>query len=128
MGTNLFTTYTVFTITTVAAAFYEIPTDTAVLVPDAAVLRCQADGRPVPDITWIRELTNGSNMELTSEGNIMITEQVIGLNMTSALTIQSTSIQDGGVYKCRAENELNSVISRNFRLTTYGKLSIFSKP
>ena len=96
--------------------------DIAVLVPDAAVLRCQANGEPVPDITWIRELNNGSSVELTSKGNVMITEQVDGLNKTSVLTIQPTHVQDSGNYRCRAQNELNSVLSRNFRVTTYGKL------
>ena len=95
------------------------------LVPDAAVLRCQADGQPVPDITWIRELSNGSFVELISEGNVMITEHVSGLNKTSILTIQPTNTQDSGNYRCRVQNELNSVLSENFYITTYGKLSIF---
>ncbi len=95
------------------------------LIPDEAVLRCQADGEPVPDITWIRELNNGSSVELTSEGNVTITEQLDGVNKTSTLTIQSTTTREGGIYRCRAENELNSVLSRNFQLTTYGKPSIF---
>ena len=94
----------------------------AVLIPDAAVLHCQADGLPVPDITWIRQLSNGSSLELISEGNVTIAEQVDGLNKTSILTLQSTTVQDGGIYRCRAQNELNSVLSTNFHVTTYGKL------
>jgi hypothetical protein len=113
------------TITTVPATFYETPTDIAVLIPDEAVFRCQADGEPVPDITWIRELNNGSSVELTSENNVTITEQLDGLNKTSTLTIQSITTRDGGIYRCRAENDLNSVLSGNFQLTTYGKLSTF---
>jgi hypothetical protein len=98
----------------------------AVLAPDAAVLYCQADGEPVPDITWIRELNNGSGVELISEGNInvMITEQVSGLNKTSVLTIQSTSIQDSGDYKCRAENELSSVLSETYHVIVYSKFFV----
>ena len=115
----------ILTIVTVAATFYETPMEIPVLVPDAAVLRCQADGEPVPDITWIRELNNGLSVELTSESNVMITEQINGLNKTSILTIHSTHVQDGGNYRCRAQNELNSVLSKNFGVTTYSKLSIF---
>lgn len=99
--------------------------DIAVLAPGAAVLRCQADGEPVPDITWIRELNNGSSMEFVSEDNLMITEQVSGLNKISVFTIQSTSIQDSGDYKCRAQNEPSSVLSENFHVTVYSKFSIF---
>ena len=99
--------------------------DIAVLAPGAAALRCQADGEPVPDITWIRELNNGSSVEFVSEDNLMITEQVSGLNKTSVFTIQSTSIQDSGDYKCRAQNELSSVLSENFHVTVYSKFSIF---
>ena len=112
-------------ITTVLATFYDTPMDIAVLVPDAAVLHCQADGEPIPDISWMRELNNGSSVELMSEGNVTITEEINGLNKTSTLTIQSSSIQDSGNYRCRAENELNSVLSGIFHLTTYGKLPIF---
>ena len=110
---------------TVAATLYETPMNVTVLVPDAAVLRCQADGEPVPDITWIRELNNGSSVELTPKGNVMITKQVDRLNRTSLLTIQPTSIQDSGNYRCRAQNELNSTeLSNNIHITIYGKLSI----
>ena len=94
------------------------------LAPDSAVLQCQADGEPVPNITWIRELNNGSNTELISEGNTMITEHVSGLNKTSVLTIQPTSIQDSGSYRCRAQNELNSLLSGIFCITIYGKFLI----
>ena len=62
--------------------------DIAVLVPDAAVLHCQADGEPVPDITWMRELSNGSSVELISKGNVTITEEINGLNKTSTLDSQ----------------------------------------
>lgn len=98
--------------------------DITVLAPNAAVLHCQADGEPVPGITWIRELNNGSTVELMPKGNITITEQVDGLNKTSVLTIQPTCIQDSGDYKCRAQNELISVLSENFHVTIYSKLSI----
>ena len=112
-------------ITTVSATFYDTPMDIAVLIPDAAVLRCQADGEPIPDITWMRELNNGSSVELISEGNVIITKEINGLNKTSTLTIQSSNVQDSGNYRCRAENQLNSVLSGIFHITTYGKLSIF---
>ena len=98
--------------------------DIAVLIPDAAVLRCQ----PVPNIAWIREFSNGSSVEVISEGNVTITEQADGLNKTSILTFQPTTVQDSGIYRCRAQNELNSVLSGNFHVNGYGKLSIFLLP
>lgn len=114
----------IITTVTVAATLYETPMDITVLAPNAAVLHCQADGEPLPGITWIREQNNGSTVELMPEGNIMIIEHIDGLNKTSVLTIQPTCIQDSGDYKCRAQNELNSVLSENFHITIYSKLSI----
>lgn len=95
----------------------------SVLAPGAAMLTCQADGEPLPDIVWIRMSTNGSMTTEFNEsaGNNMINEAVDGLNKTSFLTIQPTSALDTADYRCRVQNEVDFVRSDTARVTIYGK-------
>ena len=100
--------------------------DISVLVPGAAVLHCQADGRPVSDIVWIRETANGSRTEFSvSTGNINIAETISGLNKTSVLTIQPTTPQDIATYSCRAQNLVGTVTSTEAQVNVFGKVLIF---
>ena len=106
---------------------YEDPANVSVLAPEAAVLSCQADGEPLPDIVWVRMSTDGSMMTAEfneSTGNVMINETVNGLNKTSVLTIQPTSALDTADYRCRVQNEVGSVLSNTARVTVYGKLQL----
>ena len=94
------------------------PMDITVLAPDVAELRCQADGQPIPQIVWIRDLDNQFTM---TADNIDITETIDGLNKTSTLTIQSTTAEDTANYSCRAQNLVNSVTSMEAQVTVFGK-------
>ena len=90
------------------------------------MLTCQADGEPVPDIVWIKNLGNGSSIEFNrSTGNIDIAETVDRLNRTSILTIQLTSALDTADYTCRVQNEVivDGVLSTPARVTVYGELN-----
>ena len=92
--------------------------DVSVLAPGAAELRCQADGRPLPEIVWIRNLDNQFTM---TANNIDVTETVDGLNKTSTLTIQPTTPEDTARYSCRAQNLVNSETSTEAQVNIFGK-------
>ena len=114
----------------VNVTIYEQPIDVSVLAPGAAVLRCHADGQPVPEIVWIREIANGSRTEFNiSTGNINIAEINIaetpsGLNKTSILTIQPTTPQDIAMYSCRAQNLVGTATSTDAQVNVFGKILI----
>ena len=50
-------------LSSVNVTIYEQPMDVSMLAPSAVVLRCQADGQPVPEIVWIRKVANGQRTE-----------------------------------------------------------------
>ena len=104
---------------------YEHPMDVSVLAPGVAVLRCQADGQPVPEIVWIREIANGPRTEFNvSTGNINIAETISGLNKTSILTVQPTTPQDIAMYSCRAQNLVGTATSTDAQVNVFGKVLI----
>ena len=116
----------IFSLCSVSVTIYEQPMDVSVLAPGAAVLHCQADGQPVPEIVWIRKVTNGPRAEFSvSTGNINIAETIIGLNKTSVLTIQPTTPQDIATYSCRAQNLVGTVTSTEAQVNVFGKVLIF---
>ena len=98
----------------VNATIYEHPVDVSVVAPEAVMLRCQVAGQPLPQIMWIRELSNGTMTEFTmSTDNINITETIDVLNktVTSVLIIQPTSALDTARFRCRAQNQLSVSIN-----------------
>ena len=106
----------------VFVTIYEQPMNDSVLAPEAAVLTCQADGEPLPDIVWVRVTTSGRRTEFNeSTGNININKTIDGLNKTSVLTILPTSALDTADYTCLIENEVGSVMSDTARITVFGK-------
>ena len=84
------------------------------------VLTCQADGEPVPDIIWFKDIVNGSStlVDESSSNN----ETVDGLNKTSVLIIRPTSALDTASYTCRAQNNVGGMNSTSAQVTVYGKL------
>ena len=95
------------------------------LAPGAVVLRCQADGQPVPEIVWIREIANGPRTEFNvSTGNVSIAETISGLNKTSVLTIQPTTPQDIATYSCKAQNLVGTATSTEAQVNVFGKVLI----
>ena len=95
----------------------------SVLAPDAAELRCQADGRPVPEIVWIKDLDDQFTM---TANNTDITENINGLNKTNILTIQPTTPGDIARYSCRAQNLVNNVTSTEAQVTVFGRFSLIT--
>ncbi|MCG8622137.1 MAG: immunoglobulin domain-containing protein [Proteobacteria bacterium] len=89
------------------------------LAPGDAELRCQADGRPVPEIVWIRNLDDQFTQ---TADNVDITEAIDGLNKTSILTIQRTTPEDTATYSCRAQNLVSSETSTGVQVDIFGKL------
>ena len=87
------------------------------------VLACQADGEPVPDIVWFKDVVNGSSTLVDeSSSNVAINETVDGLNKTSVLIIRPTSALDTASYTCRAQNDVGRINSTSAQVTVYGKL------
>ncbi|XP_053566017.1 immunoglobulin superfamily member 10 [Bombina bombina] len=62
-------------------------------------VKCQAEGRPFPTITWILA-NNGTIASETTVNNLRVFMQSNG-----TLTIKSTTIYDRGIYKCIATNQ-----------------------
>ena len=61
---------------------------------DDVVLECSAIGIPEPSILWLF-----NDAEVLPGGRVEID------NMTNRLTVQSTSVDDSGVYTCAASND-----------------------
>ena len=96
-----------------------------VLSPAMVELSCMVDGVPVPTITWIRTLDNGTDSELSSSlERINIESMTSGLNRTSTLTIDPTSALDTASYRCRAESSVFGAVDSGVAyVTVYGKWS-----
>ena len=94
----------------------------SVLSPEEVQLTCQADGEPLPDIVWFKEITDGLSTQINeSIANIVINETVDGLNKTSVLLIQQTSALDTANYSCRAQNDVGGKNSAAAQVTVYGE-------
>ena len=94
------------------------PINVSVLAPDAVELRCQADGRPVPEIVWIRNLDDQFTL---NADNVDVAEIIDGLNKTSTLTLRQTTPEDTATYSCRAQNLVGSATSTEVQINIFGK-------
>ena len=94
------------------------PINVSVLAPDAVELRCQADGRPVPEIVWIRNLDDQFTL---NADNVDVAEIINGLNKTSTLTLRQTTPEDTATYNCRAQNLVSSATSTEVQINVFGK-------
>ena len=65
-----------------------------------ASLTCNAEGFPVPNITWIRHTSSGES-EISANG---VKVQTNYHNGSSQLIVQNTSTADSGYYICKASN------------------------
>ena len=98
------------------------PVRDSAFAPDAVSVVCRASGLPVPNITWIKTATNGSETVLfSSSHNLNITEQVDKVTLDSSLTVDPTSVLDTGNYSCRAVNDFGNVLSDQAEVVIYGK-------
>ena len=98
------------------------PMDVDVLSPGPAILNCTATGEPTPQFTWNKVFPNGTTVEVSdSMSNIGISTTLSGENITSTLTISTTSAFDTANYSCTAENMFGPVASSEVQVTVFGK-------
>ncbi|CAN7984992.1 unnamed protein product, partial [Ixodes hexagonus] len=86
------------------------------LKPGSTVsLKCSVTGNPLPQISWFRYgrlLSDRSGLRI---GDFVDASGLV----TSFVNVSSLATEHGGVYSCRAENELSSV-EHTARLSVYG--------
>ena len=84
-----------------------------------ASFTCQADGDPLPTISWY---FNGAPLDESNTVKYMITEiQISTTTNTHILTIMSVQSSDVGTYTCNATNVVSSDTSSGV-LTVNGEL------
>ena len=94
--------------------------------PALLYLSCSADGFPLPIITWIAVLSNGSQI-LYYNGNTTNGKQVImyeGLDsssISSVFSINATTASDSANYSCKATNRLGTSVSTSSSVYIYCK-------
>ena len=65
-----------------------------------ASFTCNAEGFPLPNITWMKSTTSGESEISASDVNVQINSH----NGSSQLIVQNTSIAGSGYYVCKASN------------------------
>ena len=80
-----------------------------IISPADLTLSCSAIGHPLPNITWIRTLGNGSQTILSNMSAGNGKEQIIlnindDIMIRSILSITSASLLDTANYTCKAFN------------------------
>ena len=84
-----------------------------------ASFTCQADGDPLPTISWY---FNGAPLDESNTAKYMITErQITTTTNTDILNIMSVQSSDVGTYTCNATNVVSSDTSSGV-LTVNGEL------
>ena len=110
---------------TVSVTLLASPVDVDVLSPGPAILNCTATGEPTPQFTWNKVFPNGTTVEVSdSMSNIGISTTLSGEDITSTLTISTTSAFDTANYSCTAENIFHNASSSQAAVTVFGKIQI----
>ena len=74
------------------------PQDTNVTRTENLALVCEADGFPVPNITWTH---NGTIINPETSDSVIITEKIsMDVQKTSTLTVSNTTSRNSGHYWC----------------------------
>jgi len=76
-----------------------------------ATLQCKVYGNPVPDVSWTKD-----------GGEVNIADQRISVSFTgntSSLTIANVVQVDQGLYRCVANNSVNTTTSHSGTLTVH---------
>ena len=92
----------------VIPVFTDEPADMNVTRTEELVLNCSANGFPRPEILWLH---SGTALENTC--GIIITETFSEVDITSTLSVMSTSFEYSGNYTCLARSTVfDDVVSR----------------
>lgn len=92
--------------------FITNPENSSVTEGKNVTLQCKVYGNPAPDVRWTKDgkavnIADPSQINVSSTGN------------TSSLTIVSVVQADQGLYRCVANNSLNTTTSHSGKLTVH---------
>lgn len=113
----------------VAPSFIVSPVSTIQhLSPAPLSLTCTADGSPLPTISWVRTLSNGSETEFSMantdvDGRSFTVSRTSNVMMTmveSVFMISPTVVLDSANYTCRANNTVGMASSVS-SVSVYGE-------
>ena len=82
---------------------------------------CQADGEPLPTISWY---FNGDPLGPTNSIKYMFTDRPLVTSVMSVLNIRNLESSDAGTYTCNATNVVSSDTSSGI-LTVNGECTVF---
>jgi len=92
------------------------PTDTSVASGQDVVLNCQADGYPVPNVTWRK--ADGNN---PGEYKDFLFEPNVKFYKNGSLEFTHIGKESEGQYVCEARNEIGTGVSKVVFLKVNGK-------
>ncbi len=86
-----------------------------VIYSSQLLLSCTVQGRPLPTVTWIQELSNGTQIQFFSgnltSSQIVIIEDSGNTSLTSTFFVNSTKTNNAGNYYCQSQNILGTASS-----------------
>ncbi len=102
------------------------PNNAEALSGQSLTLTCTFEGRPAPNITWIRihdgiETLFSMNTIMENGRTFTISSQFTDNMRTSVFNISSSLVSDGASYLCMAANRLGSENSTVSTVSVYGK-------
>ena len=94
--------------------------------PALLSLSCSVDGFPLPIITWIVVLSNGSqifyyNGNTTNGKQVIMYEGLDSSSISSIFSINATTASDSANYSCKATNRLGTSVSTASTVYIYCK-------
>jgi hypothetical protein len=92
-------------------SFTETPSSVEVIEGANVEFTCRARGKPLPDITWLRD-----DQAIDSE-NILASQKPDSFEVTSSYTIPSARLEDESArYRIEAENNVGKYATHEFAL------------
>jgi len=85
---------------------------------------CEVVGIPTPEVQWYK---NGQRLQLTGSGSKQTSTNASHDDLNATLHLRNVSMNDIGVYSCKAANNLGSHKSNQARLAVIGKCWNVSK-
>ena len=98
-----------------------------IISPETISLNCSFEGLPVPDLSWIKVLSDGSSTEFNMASTMVngrtfhISDSTVSNTVTSIFTISPTTAIDTATYICMATNRIDSMNSTSSDVSVYGK-------